>query len=318
MGSPACGEYSELTTRTTPNCETSPNRSRPVGKTKTTPSLERRLSEEELEALRGWSPEFLCLPVHNEILHQMRLAMDGVESTAVLGARGVGKSYTLRTLAKLIEDHEVERALDDPGYAPRRVVVYEASVARGAKTALIDLYEELVGRLSSTLRRSSPRRLVEDIAWELQAQRICLVCVDEAQMIDATNLDQLRQVLDATAKLGHPFGFIFAGSEELRASLIAIKQLGQRVSAEVTVPPITANEIAPFLPDFHPHLASLKETLPKSEWNALEREIFRVALGKFRRLRVVLANANALAIQMRRPIDAEILRLSIHKLADEV
>jgi hypothetical protein len=49
----------------------------------------------------------------------------------------------------------------------------------------------------------------------------------------------------------------------------------------------------------------------------LEEEIFRAAGGTFRRLTVLLTNANALSIRLQRPIDEEIVRLAISKLARE-
>lgn len=276
-------------------------------------------SPEWLKALRDWSPAFLEMPVHSEIRHAMRLGIAGVESGVVIGSRGVGKTYAIRTLAQIIQDEEIDRSLRDPQYAPRRIVVYEASESRGSKTALIDCFEVLAGPMSTSMRRSrSPRRLIEEIAGEIQAQGIHLICIDEAQMIDASNLDQLRQVIDHCAKDGHPFAYLLAGSEELRDTLVQIQQLGQRFATQISFPPISLNEIAPLLPEFHPHLADLKAQLGSNEWRALERDLFRAVSGKFRRLQTILANANALAIEWHRPIDAEILGFAIGKLAPEV
>lgn len=277
------------------------------------------LTEEQVKELQAWSAEFLQLPVHLELQHQMNLCMQGIEQGFVIGARGAGKTYSVRWLINEIQAAEVERSLSEPGYEPREVLYYEASRATGTKTALIDLYEVIFGYVSKAASRfHTARSLVEQIAAEMQRRNIALICVDEAQMIDAANLDLLRQVPDVARGMEHSVGLILVGSEELRDSLARIKQLGQRFSGEVRFPRIDRSQIAPLLPAFHPHLGPLKAKLKAKEWNRLENEFFTAVNGNFRRLVTLLRNANALALRLSSPVDARVLQLAIGKLAEEV
>jgi hypothetical protein len=110
---------------------------------------------------------------------------------------------------------------------------------------------------------------------------------------------------------------ILIGSEELRDSLVSIRQLGQRFAAELRLGPLTSEQWARHWSAFHPHLVELKRALPAPEWNALTHETFRATRGKFRRVEKVLLNANAFALRFKRPIDADILRYALDKLASE-
>lgn len=277
------------------------------------------LTPEQAKELREWNADFLELPVHRTLEHQMQVCMEGIEQAIVIGAPGVGKTYSVRWFIDEIQAAEVERSLMETGYEPREILYYEASRATGTKTALIDLYEVVFGYVSKAASRiHTARSLVEQIAIEAQRRNLALICVDEAQMIDPANLDLLRQVPDAARGLEHRLGLLLAGTDELRDSLTAIRQLGQRFSAEVRFPRIDRAQIAPLLAELHPHLGPLKERMKPKEWNRLESELFTAVGGNFRRLVTLLRNANALAVRLSSPVDEKVLRLAISKLASEV
>jgi hypothetical protein len=269
--------------------------------------------------LESWSPDFLQLSIHNELEHQLRLGMQGIEHAVVIGPRGVGKTHSVKWILGELQAEEVERSLADPAYVPREVLYYEASRASGTKTVIIDLHEQIFGGgTRAAIRFHTAASLIDQIVAEVRSRGICLICVDEAQMIEPHNLDLLRQVPDRARALGHPLGLVLVGSEELREKVVAIQQLGQRFSAEIQMPLIDRKTVGPHLTGFHPHLDALKRGLKKSDWSEVEADLFRAARGKFRRLTTVLANANALALRFGRRLDGECLRLAIGKLADEV
>jgi type II secretory pathway predicted ATPase ExeA len=267
-----------------------------------------------------WNPEFFRLPVHASIEWEMKVCMDGIESGVVIGPPGVGKSYSVKRLIERIEAEETSRALDPQGGTPiREIMYYETSIAAGKMTALTDLYGQLTAEpLPSRGRQAaSPQFVISLIASKLRSQQVHLVCVDEAQKINAENLNLLRQIPDAAAEIGHPMGFLFIGQEELRDSLVRIRQLGQRIATEITYPLVDRKTLAPHLHEFHPDLAALRGSMSNKGWSKLEQDIFTPVGGKFRRLHTLILNADALARRLGRPIDEKMLRAAIAKLAPE-
>lgn len=281
----------------------------------------RALSADELLWMRQWRElDFLTLEVHEEVEHEIRICMNGIEHAIIVGERGLGKSKAVQVLCDKIEQAEMELAMT-PGstHRPRRILRYNSSRAQGTKTALLDLWTQAAeGAPSAGMqKRSSPSLIIQEIVHALEMRNVALIVIDEAQMISPDNLDLLRQVPDAAKARGYALGMILIGSDELRASMVAIKQLGQRFATELRFLPLSSEDWAKYWSTFHPHLGELKTHLPAPEWKALTGEVFRVTSGKFRRIEKVLLNANELALSWKRPIDPEILRFALDKLAAE-
>lgn len=278
-----------------------------------------KLSAEEIAALHEWQaePPFFTLPVHIEIEQQLRLCMDGIENGILVGPPGVGKTKSIQILTNKLE---AEEALDSDGEEPRDIIRYQASKAGGTKTGLTDFLEAGLEETVSayTKRSQSPKNLIDHIAEELKARNTSLVCIDEAHLINPDNLDLLRQIPDQAEELGHKVRFMLIGSSLLREHVAEIGQLGQRFSAEIRFPEISRRQVGPHLTSFHPHLPMLESSLTKAEWRTLVEEIFRAVAGKFRRLQVLLMNANALALHFGRQVDREIMEFALEKLAPEV
>lgn len=282
------------------------------------PASSTHLSAEECAELERWQPTFFTLPIHAQLEHQIHLCAQGIESAIVVGPPGVGKTYSIHSLLQRAEDREVERTLLDPRHEPRRILYHVAGLSTGRKTAGLDLYQRVAGPIGSGKRRSvSPHDLALLTAEELKRQHVHVVCIDEAQLISAENLDHLRQVPDFARELGHPMGLLLVGTEELRPRVVEIRQLGQRFAAEIVMVPVSSADLARHLSAFHPHLGSLKTALPKRSWDALEEQLLRKVGGKLRRLQNILANANALALKLNRRVDAVLLSAAIDRLSDE-
>jgi type II secretory pathway predicted ATPase ExeA len=281
----------------------------------------RTLAPEEIAWMRTWRGlEFLPLEIHDELEHQMRVCMNGEENAIVIGEGGLGKSRSAQLLCEKIEQEEVALGFA-PGsdQKPRRILRYEASRAHGTKTALLDLWTRAADGAPSAgmQKRSSAHLIIQEIVHLLEMRNIALVVIDEAQLIAPDNLDLLRQVPDAAKAKGYNLGLILIGNPNLRASLVSIKHMGQRFSAELVFQPLTSAQWTQHARTFHPHLAELEAAIPAAEWQALLGEIWRSTTGKFRRIERVLINANVLAISWKRPIDPEILRFALDKLAAE-
>ena len=268
---------------------------------------------------RGEALPFIDLKVHAEIDFQMRLAMDGVESSAVVGEKGTGKTEAVRALADRIEREEILRPSGQGGES-RQIFRFLASDATGAKTLLIDLYYEMTQtKLTGAAARSTtPRDLAELIAAHCADAHIHLIVVDEAQKVNAHNLDQLREVPDRARERGHRMGLLLVGNPGLRRTLAASGELGQRIATVIAMPMIDRGFIGESLAVLHPDLAALREELGKKSWAPLEELLDRKVAGKIRRLATIVANAAVLSRRLGRPIDAVILRTAIEKLSPEV
>lgn len=278
-----------------------------------------RSSARDKGAAQCGSIPFLDLKVHAEIDFQMRIAMDGIESSAVIGEKGTGKTEAVRALADRIDHEEILNPSGEGG-AARQIFRFVASDATGAKTLLIDLYYAMTRtKLTGAAARSTtPRDLAELIAVHCAEEHIHLIVVDEAQKANAHNLDQLREVPDRAREHGHRMGLLLVGNPALRRTLAASGELGQRIATVIAMPMIDRGFIAESLATLEPGLGALRQELGKKGWAPLEELLFRKVDGKIRRLATIVANTAVLSRKLSRPIDAVILRTAIDKLSPEV
>jgi DNA transposition AAA+ family ATPase len=262
---------------------------------------------------------FLDLKVHSEIDHQVRLAMDGIESSAVIGEKGTGKTEALRAICDRIEREEILKPSGDGGTV-REIFRLVASDATGAKTLLIDLYYAMTQtKLTGAAARSTtPRDLAELIAVHCADKCIHGIVLDEAQKVNAHNLDQLREIPDRARDRDHHMGIVLVGNPGLRRTLAKTGELGQRIATVTVMPLLERAFIAEQLPTLHPDLRELREDLGKKGWAPLEERLVRKVDGKIRRLTTIIANAAVLSTRLKRPIDEIILRTAIDKLSPEV
>jgi DNA transposition AAA+ family ATPase len=182
---------------------------------------------------------------------------------------------------------------------------------------LLDLHRQLMGPVSAGGLRATSLQLIEHIAAECKHRGLSLICVDEAQMLSAANLELLRQVPDKARAEGHPLGLLVAGSEELRDTLVSIQQLGQRFASEIRMHPLSDHDFTKHWTGLHPHLPPMRAGMAKRDWTRLEAHVRTAVAGKMRRLAFLLENANALALQWNRPVDEAILRAAASRLAPE-
>jgi DNA transposition AAA+ family ATPase len=263
---------------------------------------------------------FLDLKVHAEIDFQMRLAMDGVESSAVIGEKGSGKTEAIRAIADRIEREEILNPLGEGG-AVRQIFRFLSSDATGAKTLLIDLYYAMTRTklAGGAAKSTTPRDLAELIARHCAEATIHLIVVDEAQKANRHNLDHLREVPDrAHREHGHRMGLLLVGNPGLRRTLAASGELGQRIATVITMPLLDRRFIGESLATLEPGLGTLRDELGKKAWAPLEELLVRKVDGKIRRLTTIVANAAVLSRRLGRPIDAVILRTAIDKLSPEI
>lgn len=286
---------------------------------------------EDRVALRKWTPPWYAMPVHAELEWQVERGLNGEENTVVIGTRGVGKSRTVASAIQRVENRELHRVAtmkleeehDQPRAAsghlpsyPRGIVCYDASNATGTKTALRDLLAELRRRVTpSEVRNWTPREFVKRTLEQLVRRQTHLVCIDEAQNINADNLEHLRQVYDLARSQGYPMGIILVGDYRLRDRLVSTGQMGQRYTGMIEFPRFET--LVGELEQWHPHLKQLKNDMAAKDWRRITSDLGMAANGSFRRLVAILENANALALRLDRRINEEVLRMAIQKLAPE-
>lgn len=245
-----------------------------------------------------WDPPFLSLPVHALVRHQLTLALNNVESTVIVGPRGVGKTRTVLSQITEIRAAELRKQLAGGGASPRQILWYATGEAAGRKTVLSDIYAQLKGRPMG--RRSkqdwSPTEYIRQITDVIRDEHYALICIDEAQHIDPANINHLRQLVDAAQHVGHALQLVLIGNEELPRNVNATGQLGERFTGFVNFTPFAADQVATYLAEFHPGVGALQTSLPAKQWKALEGKLFAAARGSFRRLCAILRNADELAL----------------------
>lgn len=267
----------------------------------------------------GITMPFLNQKVHAEIDHQIRLGLEGIESSAIIGAKGTGKTLSVNLLADRLEREELLQPKGPEG-ARRKIFRMVASDSTGAKTLLLDLYGLVAETKMSAAgaRSTTPRELAELLALECKTRHIHLIIIDEAQKVNAHNIDQLREVPDRALAIGHAMGVLLVGNAGLRRELAACGELGHRIATVIEMPEIDRSFITERLPDLHEDLALLRKQLGKTAWSQLEEQLIGKVAGKLRRLTTIVANAVVLSRRLKRPIDAVILGTAITKLSAEV
>lgn len=271
-------------------------------------------------ATASWRMPHISLGIHRVIAHQFSLAVMGIESTVIQGRKGLGKSTAVKVCSQKFEEAELSRELETPGGEPaRRVLYFEASTALGRKTALMDLYTDVVGRGGVRLRQTyTPKDLVEAIADELCTQNYRVLIVDEAQKIDAPNHDQLRQILDAVWARDHAFGMMLVGMPPLRELIIANGELGQRYAGYIEMEGFTVSDLAAHLEGLHPELPPLRRQHGEAAWQELVNDLVRITGGSVRRLKSILENANVFAMSRGTAMTWRNLQQAMDKLPTEV
>lgn len=256
----------------------------------------------------------LHLPVHGLIRHQLALGLKGVESTLLVGPRGVGKSFGVRMLLRDFEKQAL--AADLEGREVRQHRFFETGQSHGSKTALIDVYSQ-VARVTIGKRSRqdwTPTQFINQIVERAEADRVRLIVIDEAQLINAANIDHLRQLNDIAEQRGSSLRLFLIGNEALARTVAETGQLGERFASVIKFPALSASNVGPHLGGLHPDIPTIQHTLGAKEWAKLEKQMFAAASGSFRRLATIIENGHEMAIRRGKPMTADDIRLAIDKL----
>lgn len=188
-------------------------------------------------------------PGHAEAVARIAWCVDEAAVGVITGEVGAGKTVAARA------------ALGDLD-ASRHTIIYLGNPAVGAR----GIYIAIVSRLGHT-PRFHKASLIPQAADALAAEaaergRRVVVAVDEAHLLAADQLEELRLLTNAEMDSASPFALVLIGQPTLRQRLRlgAFAALDQRVALRYGLPPMTQPDTADYIAH-HLKLAGRSDTL---------------------------------------------------------
>lgn len=270
-----------------------------------------------MEPAAGPPTLWIPMPIHDLILHHLSAVADGKQNLVITGPKGVGKTEAVRWALEEFSRRESRRPkVRSDEVPPRGWLYFAAGAADGRKTALRDLLSELGHRVGSAQSKHLTVRdltvmAVKELRGVVGERNIRLVCIDEADGIDASNLNDLRQVIDRAQQERYPMGVVLIGNGKVLQALAKNEELGQRFSLAIEFSSFKEESIRTELPKAHPDLRKLSET---PVWDELLEGILDTAQGSIRRLDRLLSAAHSFAAAKETGIDDTAIWFAIRSL----
>lgn len=175
-------------------------------------------------------------PGHAEAVARIAWCVDEAAVGAVTGEVGSGKTVAVRAALADLDDS-------------RHTVIYFGNPAIGAR----GLYTNIVTRLGGT-PRFHRCALIPQAADALAAEaaergKRVVVVFDEAHLLGADQLEELRLLTNADMDSTSPFALILVGQPTLRARLRlgSFAALDQRITLRYALPPMGATDTADYI-----------------------------------------------------------------------
>lgn len=175
-------------------------------------------------------------PGHDEAVARVRWCIDEAALGVVCGEVGAGKTVAVRAAVA---------ALD----TPRHTIIYIGNPAVGAR----GLYATIITTLGGT-PRFHKAALIPQATDALAAEttergRKAVVIVDEAHLLDADQLEELRLLTNADMDSRSPFACLLVGQPTLRRriKLGAFAALDQRIALRYTLPGMNLEATASYI-----------------------------------------------------------------------
>lgn len=186
---------------------------------------------------------------HAEAAARIAWCVEEAAIGVITGEVGAGKTVAVRAALGELD-------------TSRHTIIYLGNPAIGAR----GLYAAIVARLGGT-PRSHKAALIPQATDALAAEvaergRRVVIVVDEAHLLAADQLEELRLLTNAEMDSTSPFALILAGQPTLRQRLRlgAFAALDQRVALRYSLPPMTPSDTADYLAH-HLRLAGRADTL---------------------------------------------------------
>lgn len=186
---------------------------------------------------------------HQEAVARIGFLVHEQAIGVVTGEVGSGKTVAARAAVADLEPS-------------RHAVIYLSNPAVGSR----GLYAEIVSRLGDEPRFhkaaliAQATRLLSTEAAE-RGRRV-IVVVDEAHLLDAAQLEELRLLTNAEMDSASPFALVLLGQPSLRSRLRlgSFAALDQRITLRYAIPPMTLEECASYVAH-HLKLSGRSDTL---------------------------------------------------------
>jgi type II secretory pathway predicted ATPase ExeA len=159
---------------------------------------------------------------------------DGI--VKVVGEVGIGKTMMLRMLVEKLPKHYQNIYISSPNLSPIDFLKFICSELQISYDST-DTKHDLVKRLQA--------RLIETYA---QGKRVVML-VDEAQSMTLDALEEVRLLGNLETETDKLLQMVLFGQPELDTTLhdVRVKPLKDRIAAELTLPPLNANEVLMYL-----------------------------------------------------------------------
>jgi type II secretory pathway predicted ATPase ExeA len=188
-------------------------------------------------------------PGHAEAVARIAWCIDEAAIGAVTGEVGSGKTVAVRAAIAELDNS-------------RHTVIYLGNPAIGAR----GIYTTIVSHLGG-IPRFHRCALIPQAADALAAEvaersKKVVIIVDEAHLLNADQLEELRLLTNADMDSTSPFALLLVGQPTLRARLRlgAFAALDQRITLRYALPPMTATDTADYIAH-HIRLAGRADTL---------------------------------------------------------
>jgi len=192
-------------------------------------------------------------PGHGEAVARISWCVEEAAIGVVTGEVGAGKTVAVRA------------ALADLD-SSRHSVIYLGNPAIGARGIYTTIVSHL-GQVPRFHRCSLIPQAQEALAYEVaeRGRKVVLV-VDEAHLLAADQLEELRLLTNADMDSASPFALVLAGQPTLRQRLRlgAFAALDQRVALRYALPPLSQPDTADYIAH-HLKLAGRADTLFSDE-----------------------------------------------------
>jgi len=240
---------------------------------------------------------------HQELVARLSFALQYRLPALVTGEVGVGKSTSVRAFLSGLDANVYHVAyLPNPHINPQ--ALYQAILAAFHIEPQF-YFAQLVPQVQASFEALARRG------------RYPIVVVDEAHLLPAALLHQLRFLLNSDMDATTPFTLILLGQPELRAKLKAppYEALNQRIGVRFYLPPLDLAETAGYV-KHHLRIAGAEGTIFSDGFIAGTHEFTK---GLARKINNLCLNALLIGCtEQQRVLDETVLKRTILELGDSI
>jgi Cdc6-like AAA superfamily ATPase len=175
------------------------------------------------------------------------------------GKAGIGKTTTTRHLTDKVNQHAASGEPSSFRAVHYHVGEISAISGNAMKQAIKSLYQAALGRTLDTgvYRSSLPEELAIMLARELQANKIEMIFIDDADVLSPNAIRGMMLVIKIAEDMGWRLSLVFIGDELLLLSFHKVPPIFRRISEWCYFGEYGLEETWEILAELHPHFRSL-------------------------------------------------------------